>query len=115
MGVNLNDRIPIVCQLEDGNTARFVQAVVRGPDGVILNTVACPHVGNGLYINDTVVMPNVRFVTVQFRVFSNVELTVLDPQYSQPMDFFDLDESTNVIDRLDQIEDNIDSSDGRLT
>ncbi len=115
MGVNLNDRIPIVCQLEDGNTNRFVQATVRDPDGNVLNTVSCPHVGSGLYVNQSVVMPNFRFVTVQFKVFTNVGLTVLDPQYSQPMDFFDSDESTNVIDRLAEIEDNLDTSDGRIT
>lgn len=115
MGVSLGDKIPIVCQLEDGKTNRFVQATVRDNAGTVLATVGCSHVADGLYVNQLQTMPNVPFVTVQFKVFVDAGFTIEDPDYSQPMDFFDLDQFTNVLDRLTQIENNLDTSDGRAS
>lgn len=71
--------VPVVAQLGDGSTDKYVRAWVRNAAGTILGTLDLTAGDRGLYRDDSLVMPETDFVTVQFRVYS-------DSDYSVPTD-----------------------------
>lgn len=63
--------VPIHLQLFDGNQNATVRAQVVKPTLETLIEVSLKHVGGGLYANNTVLMPDVPFLIVNYMVLEN--------------------------------------------
>lgn len=67
--IQVGETIPIVLQVYDNNPKAIVTAKVIDDVGVVIAEKQLNHFINGLYMSaDRVVMPDVKFVTVQFKV-----------------------------------------------
>jgi len=99
--------IPLVCQLEDGDTTKFVNAIVTDQGGIPVagSPLVLTHTGNGTYENDTLVMPDEDFISATFQVFDDAGLTI-PSRHGDTADFFVKSfGAVDVIDCLDQIKD----------
>ena len=69
--VNVGDKIAIKAQLSDGELSFpiAIKAVLRDSDGVVFNEIFLSHVGQGLFIDKSEVMPEEDFVMVQLFAF----------------------------------------------
>jgi hypothetical protein len=87
--VNIGNSLTLKAQLSDGEESLplSVNAIIRGPDGISLEEVLLAHVGGGLFINVSLTMPELDFITVQYVVLSEDQLTV-DDSYSVGLDVF---------------------------
>lgn len=92
MQVKQGDQIPLSVQLFDGDTAKYVRATVRGSNGTPLagSPVDLTHVGNGLYTDDSLVMPLDNFVTASYRVYTDAGYTIPSDLHSDTEDIFNL-------------------------
>lgn len=70
--ITVGETIPIVLQLFDNNAKAVVTAKVVDDLGVVIAEKQLNHFINGLYMSpERVVMPESKFVTVQFKVEPN--------------------------------------------
>ena len=84
MNLKPNDIIPLVLQLFDNATNKFVRAVVRdNSDAEISGSpFTLVHEANGLYTNSTALMPNKPFVSVQYLVYDDAGFTTFSSTHS---------------------------------
>ena len=89
----IGDTLQLNCQLYDGATNKYVKAWLRDASGVALSpaTATLAHVGEGLYSNDSVVMPTTQQVTAVIKVFDDAGFTTPSSLHSDVLDVFDLD------------------------
>ena len=67
--IEVGSTIPIVLQVFDQNAKLSVSATVIDDVGVVVAEKKLNHFQNGLYMaSDRVEMPDVKFVTVQFKI-----------------------------------------------
>ena len=120
MIVEVGDPIHLNLQLDDGVTSKYVRAYLKDSAGTDLagSPFNLTHVGNGLYSNDSVVMPNTAEVTATFKVFSDSGYTTLDTDYSFGFDVFQRDDHIGLLNSISndvagaaEIEGEIDDSD----
>jgi hypothetical protein len=99
MLVKVGDQIQLNLQLEDGATDKYPRAYLRDQFGYPLpeSPVDLTHIGDGLYSDDSVYMPNTQEVTATFKVFDDLARTILSPFYSIEMDVFAKDQSASLI------------------
>lgn len=89
-------------QLFDGATNKFVRATLRDASGASLGSpVAMPHVGLGLYSDDSQVMPNTAEVTATYKVFDDAGFTTPSADHSDALDVFALTEATALVSNVD--------------
>lgn len=69
--IKVGNPVPLSFQLHDGDTTKFVRAIVRNAAGALLGTVTLVHLSNGLYIDTSVVMPTGAFATATYDVFDD--------------------------------------------
>lgn len=81
MQLQLRQAIPLYAQLIDCATNKYVKAVVRDQwnNHIHGSPVVLESVGNGMYSNSRLQMPNTDFVTVQYFVYTDDEYLVPDP------------------------------------
>lgn len=84
MNLKPNDIIPLVLQLFDNATNKFVRAVVRDSDDAAISgsPFSLAHEADGLYTNKTAVMPNKAFVSVQYLIYDDAGFTTLSSTHS---------------------------------
>jgi hypothetical protein len=87
--IAINETIPVFAQLGNGATNKFVRANVYNPDGslVVGSPFALSHVSNGLYLNTSLQMPNVTFITVQAESFDDSGYTTPSDSYIEAQVF----------------------------
>jgi len=82
--IGVGAKIPLAVQLFDGDEGKFVKATMR--DDTDAEITGSPktltHVGEGLYTNNTVDMPNVPYVNAIYEIFNNVGLSVESEEHS---------------------------------
>lgn len=105
MLVKVGDPIQLNLQLEDGATNKFPQAILRNQSGVLLSgsPVSLTHVGDGLYQNDSIAMPNTQEVTATYKVYDDAGHTVLSQFYSIELDVFGKDNASELVSNLKQL------------
>ena len=88
--LNIGDKIYLKLQLSNGNTGKFVRAVVRDEDGVEISgsPVALTHVGGGLYKDQSLTFPSTDEVTAQYAVYDDSGFTTLNSSYDQVTDVY---------------------------
>lgn len=76
--------IPIDIQLWDGDISKFPRAFLFGPGGIPYSPpfVDLASVGNGLYSNRSVLMPQVGPVSASFSIYNDSARTVLDSAHT---------------------------------
>jgi len=87
--LKVGDTIPITFKLGDGNTTKFIQAVIFDESGVDLGAspITLTHIKNGFYQNRSLAMPDTEQVTVDYVAYDDVGLTIL-ARYFQDADIF---------------------------
>jgi hypothetical protein len=78
--------VRLQAQLDDGATGRIVRATLRNHLDAFIQDVVLSEVGEGLYSDESFVMPDVPRLTAQFAVL-NIDMTV-DDDYSIEVDDF---------------------------
>lgn len=99
MLVKAGDPIQLNLQLEDGATNKFPQAILRNQSGTLLpvSPVSLTHTGDGLYQNDSIIMPNTQEVTATYKVYDDAPRTLLSQIYSIELDVFTKDSAAEII------------------
>jgi len=89
MGVDLQlgEKIPLFLLLENREVDKVVKATIRKADGTEIpsSPVTVPHLANGEYFLDSLVMPNSQSIMVIYDVFDG-------PGFTNPSDIFPVDE-----------------------
>ena len=103
MGIALKvgEPIPLAALLTTRETTKFVRAIVRDADGVEIagSPFNVPHLANGFYFYDLVLMPNTPSITVEYDAFEDAGFT--SPSFIDPSgERFDLDEFGSQLDKL---------------
>lgn len=82
--------IPLSIQLFDYDTAKYVRAWVRRPDGTLVSgsPVDLNQVALGLYQNFSLTLPNVEFVTAQYVVYDDSGYTQVSTSQGGSSDTF---------------------------
>lgn len=98
----LDQTIVLSVQLYDGNTTKYIKAIVKDNTGTEISSSPfyLNHIGNGLYTNTTLTMPNVDFITATYEVYNDSSYTNLSSIYGRASDVFMLDTSISNIDSL---------------
>jgi len=88
--IRLGDTIPLNLQLFDGDTTKYVRAIVRDPTDVEItgSPFTLPHVGDGLYKLYTEAMPNVDYLISTYQVFDDAGFTSKSELHSDATDIF---------------------------
>jgi hypothetical protein len=77
---------PILLSLQLWNNAidKFVRAFLKNPDGSPYSTpqIDLTHVGNGLYINNSLIMPNIQAIFATFIVYEDSGFTTPDSGFT---------------------------------
>lgn len=85
MILKLGQLIPIVLQVFDGRSDLNVWALIINDIGLVLKKVAMFHAENGLYLNNTEVMPLTTFITVQYQIEQEGYTLDSDTFYLEPI------------------------------
>jgi hypothetical protein len=77
MNLRKGQAIPLAFQLHDGDTTKYVRAVVRDSSDTPISgsPFSLPHESAGLYTNNSGVMPDTPFITVQYQAFTDAGFT----------------------------------------
>jgi hypothetical protein len=77
--MQVGDALPLSVQLAASATTKHVRAVVKNDAGAQIagSPAVLAHVGLGQYTNYTLVMPNTKFVTVQYIIYDDSLFTVI--------------------------------------
>lgn len=95
MDVPEGQKIPLSLQLWDANPDAFVKAVLTAADGspYVPNTVILTGVGNGLYLNSSLIMPHLGPIFATLFVYADAGFTILDDNYTVGDDVFSVAQS----------------------
>lgn len=95
--IKVGQPIPISLQLFDGATDKFVRAVVRNSSGSAISgsPFALTHVAGGQYSNLSVLMPDTKFVTVQYKVYTDSGFTTASATHADALETFERDSDTD--------------------
>jgi len=101
INLKVGEKIPLAILLETRVTDKFVRAIVRGATGaeIVGSPFGVPHVSNGWHYDDTVLMPDTAYLTVEYDVFADALFTTstdLLPDHER----FDRDDLASAIDTL---------------
>lgn len=102
----LGETIPLSVQLHDGAIDKYCRAIVRDSDGTALagSPVTLTHISNGKYEDNTLVMPNKRYVSVTYEVYEDALFTTLSDEHTHAVDLFELEVlDQNLIDLLEEL------------
>lgn len=97
------ESIPLSLQLFDGNTSKFVSAIVIDSTGTPLagSPVLLTHKSDGRYEDGSLLMPTVAFVTVTYKVYNDLLLTDPSLDHSDGDDVFQLEvPDADILDKL---------------
>jgi len=89
--------IQLNLQLEGGDTDKFVRAILRDADGVLLTTITLSHTGDGIYQDDSYIMPNTNEVTATYIIYDDAAFTEETCEYGRSVDVFELDETLEIV------------------
>lgn len=92
--IDLSNPVPIHLQLYDGNNDAQVRAQVLKPTLETMIEVELQNVGNGMYMNNSVLMPDVPFLIANYVVFENGKES---ENYERASDVFYLNPQTEKI------------------
>jgi hypothetical protein len=83
--------IQLNLQLFDGATDKYVRAYLKDASGnnLAASPVNLAHVGNGLYSDDSVLMPDTAQVTATYRVFTDSGYSSASADHSDALDVFE--------------------------
>lgn len=101
--VGVGKVLPVVVQLGNGATDKFVRAKIYDDANTLLNTLSLTHVSNGLYKNVSVVMPDVNSVSVQGEAYNDSGFTSPTEDYIGAQLFTSKDETGGGLNLLDPI------------
>ncbi len=93
ISIPIGEKVPLHMQLYNGDTGKFVRAFVKNDSGidVIGSPFTLNHVGNGLYTNGALSMPDVPFVESTYQVFDDSGFTAKAPTHGDDVDIFNKD------------------------
>jgi hypothetical protein len=92
--IDLSNPVPIHLQLYDNNNDAQVRAQVLKPTLETMIEVELQNVGNGMYMNNSVLMPDIPFLIVNYVVFENGKES---ENYARASDVFYLNPQTEKI------------------
>lgn len=89
----VNDPLRLKLSLSDGNTARFVRAFLFDQNGAVVapGFVNLSHQSNGIYADNSVLMPNLDQVVAKYKVYYDNTYLESDLCYPQAIDYFEKD------------------------
>lgn len=93
MKLKAGETVPLVLQLLDGTTTKYVRAVVTTQAGVAVSgsPFSMAHEVTGLYKSNSLDMPqSVEFIRVQYRVYDDSGFTTIST-YADTVEIFYLD------------------------
>lgn len=95
MQVPAGSPIPISLQLWDGNNGAFVKAFLKNEQGAPYSpsSIDLQNVGNGLYLNSTLLMPVSGVILASLFVFTDGTYLVPDDNYTASSDIFSVQSS----------------------
>lgn len=86
--IKFNQPVNLNLQLEGREEDKFVRAFLKDADGVDLATIDLTHTSNGLYQNDSFLMPDTNEVTAQFLVYDDASYLIESCEYYISFDKF---------------------------
>jgi hypothetical protein len=92
--------IPLACKLEDGDTAKYVQAKVYTTAGVLVDTVNLAHAALGNYVGSYAYAGADAAVLVDYKVFSDAGFTTPDTTHGWPSEIVTFDDSAVAGDQM---------------
>lgn len=104
MTLQVGDSIPLTLKLWDGDTSKFVKAVVVDSDGTNLGTITLTHVSEGFYQDDSILMPNKEYVTAYYIVYDDPGFATRSVNHQDTADVFALTQlPTEIVKKVDDI------------
>lgn len=102
----VGDPIPLDHKLFDGNSGKFVRAYVRDFSGsaVAGSPATLSHIGEGRYINNSLVMPDSPLVKASYIVYDDALFTTESPIYTHGTDVFERRSLDQIVDILQEIQ-----------
>lgn len=99
----IGDSLPIQHQLASGATNKFVRAYMYDSTGVQWGVFELVHVARGLYRNDDIVMPNLKFFMVQYVIYDDdgFSLPLTPESNGNYTDVFCLDSIQKLVENAD--------------
>lgn len=87
--VNVGQEITLHAQLSDGDLSlpRKVKAILRDPNATVIDTIELNHMGQGLFVNSSIQMPELPFITAQYFVYQP-DGESIDYSYTAGMNLF---------------------------
>lgn len=85
--IDVGQSVPIVLQINDGNTGLYPQAEIRDHNNILLNTLNLVHIASGCY-KIYYIMPAVDFIVSTYIVYSDSNHTTEDTNYYRDVDIF---------------------------
>lgn len=109
--MKIGNKIPLMLQLFNNESAKFVRAFVRNDANVAISgsPFTLTHLSLGLYSNLSALFPATTFVTVQYVIYDDAGFTTLSEGYEITQETFTIDPDVNSDRSLNAIEGNLDS------
>ena len=90
-------KLPVALQLPDSAPNKFVLAYTYNPQGALIyGPTVLSHVASGLYLTNSLTMPDQDFVAIQYKVFSDDEYSVISPDHGDCADLITKETPTEI-------------------
>jgi hypothetical protein len=93
----VGDTIPLSLNLSDGAENLYPQAIVRDALGQLVSTVNLDHVGEGLYADNSLTMPDTPYITALYTVYTDAGRTTQSTDYTEISDVFVLKQTITAL------------------
>jgi len=96
--VKQGDNIPIHLQLSTGNTGKYVRAQLKDTSGGnIGSAINLTEAGDGLYTDNSQIMPSTQFILCVYKVYDDAGYTTISEDDGDFVDLFVLQTDSSLI------------------
>jgi hypothetical protein len=93
----VGEPVALRLSLNRDETTKFVKAFLTSASGASIVNLNLTHLANGIYGENSYLMPNYDSVDVKYRVYIDSGYTVLDPTYPSAFDVIRKYEGTEIL------------------
>ena len=95
--------VPISMLLHDNDPNKYVRAFVYDDASTLLTTIDLSNTGGGLYSHDSYQMPDINYIRVIYRVYSDAGYTTLSLVHGSDVDIFTNDRNQELLNAINTL------------
>lgn len=107
--ITKGDAFPLSTALSDGRMDKYVRAILFDSSVTQIGLYDLPHISSGIYSRDDIISTNTGKFLVKYIVYRDSSFNKLDTRYAQKI------VEIHVEDYVNEILNEVDNSDGRIT